>query len=83
MTDQFAISVKGILEVNGKLLLRKNERLEYELLGGRLEKGDPSASFPRAARLHRRQPGRGARLISQPMEIDMGREMVILNYAVV
>ena len=43
MTDQFAISIKGILEVNGKLLLRKNERLEYELLGGRLEKGDPSA----------------------------------------
>jgi len=43
MTDQFAISIKGILEVNGKLLLRKNERREYELLGGRLEKDDRSA----------------------------------------
>ena len=41
--DRFGVSVKGVLEVDGKYLLRKNERREYELLGGRLEKGDPSA----------------------------------------
>lgn len=41
--DRFSVSIKGVLEVNGKLLLRKNERREYELLGGRLEKGDLSA----------------------------------------
>ena len=40
--DRFGVSVKGVLE-DGKYLLRKNERREYELLGGRLEKGDPSA----------------------------------------
>lgn len=43
MEDRFGVSIKGILEHNGKLLLRKNERHEYELLGGRLEKGDSSA----------------------------------------
>lgn len=41
--DRFSVSIKGILELDGKLLLRKNERREYELLGGRLDKGDPSA----------------------------------------
>lgn len=43
MDDRFGVSIKGVLVHNGKLLLRKNERHEYELLGGRLEKGDPSA----------------------------------------
>ena len=41
--DRFSVSIKGILELNGQLLLRKNERTEYELLGGRLEKNDTSA----------------------------------------
>lgn len=43
--DRFGVSIKGVIEVDGKLLLRKNERCEYELLGGRLEKGDDSAEF--------------------------------------
>jgi len=43
--DRFGVSIKGVLEHNERLLLRKNERLEYELLGGRLEKGDPSAEM--------------------------------------
>jgi hypothetical protein len=41
--DRFGVSIKGVIEVDGKILLRKNERCEYELLGGRLEKGDASA----------------------------------------
>lgn len=41
--NRFGVSIKGVLEYNRKLLLRKNERMEYELLGGRLEKGDSSA----------------------------------------
>ena len=41
--DRFSVSVKGVLEANGKLLLRKNQRNEYELLGGHLEKEDPTA----------------------------------------
>lgn len=40
--ESFPISVKGILKEAGRFLLRKNERAEYELLGGRLEKGDRS-----------------------------------------
>ena len=38
--DKFMVSVKGVLVFEDKLLLRKNERLEYEPLGGRLEKTD-------------------------------------------
>ena len=38
--NRFSVSVKGVLEVNGKYLLRKNQRLEYELLGGHLERED-------------------------------------------
>lgn len=38
----FSVSVKGVLYNNGKYLLRKNQRNEYELLGGRLESGDVS-----------------------------------------
>lgn len=38
----FPISVKGVLELDRRYLLRQNEREEYELPGGRLERGDPS-----------------------------------------
>lgn len=38
----FSVSVKGILQDNHKYLLRKNQRHEFELLGGRLESLDPS-----------------------------------------
>ena len=34
------ISVKGIVFENGKVWLRKNERSEWELPGGKLEKGE-------------------------------------------
>lgn len=34
------ISIKGILGRDGKYLLRKNEREEWELLGGKLEPGE-------------------------------------------
>lgn len=40
--DFFSVSIKGVLESDGKLLLRKNERREFELLGGHLEKDDLS-----------------------------------------
>lgn len=39
---RFPISVKGVLQQAGRYLLRRNERAEYELLGGRLERGDRS-----------------------------------------
>ena len=40
--NSFSVSIKGVLESDGKLLLRKNERQEFELLGGHLEKDDLS-----------------------------------------
>lgn len=40
--DRFSISIKGVVKNNDSYLLRKNERTEYELLGGRLEKDDIS-----------------------------------------
>lgn len=42
MTDKFSISIKGVLYHEGKYLLRKNQRNEFELLGGKLEAGDTS-----------------------------------------
>ena len=35
-----SVSVKGVIKKNNSFLLRKNERNEYELLGGKLEKDD-------------------------------------------
>ena len=35
-----SVSVKGVIKKNNSFLLRKNERDEYELLGGKLEKDD-------------------------------------------
>ncbi len=38
----FSVSIKGIFQYNHQYLLRKNQRHEYELLGGRLESLDTS-----------------------------------------
>lgn len=40
--NTFSVSIKGILYQDGKYLLRKNQRNEFELLGGRLEVDDVS-----------------------------------------
>ena len=40
--NTFSVSIKGILYQAGKYLLRKNQRNEFELLGGRLEVDDVS-----------------------------------------
>src|SRR4051794_8018098 len=34
---RYPISIKGVVEVNGKIVLLKNERDEWELPGGKLE----------------------------------------------
>lgn len=63
--DRFGVSIKGVIEVENKMLLRKNERCEFELLGGRLEKGDSSAE---------------SRLITEFKE-ESGVEIEVLDYA--
>ena len=40
--DKFSVSIKGIICKNGKVLLRKNQRKEYELIGGKLDVNDES-----------------------------------------
>ena len=40
--DKFSVSIKGILCRDGKALLRRNQRKEYELIGGKLDAGDRS-----------------------------------------
>jgi 8-oxo-dGTP pyrophosphatase MutT (NUDIX family) len=44
---QFPVSVKGVLFQRGTVVLLENERAEWELPGGRLERGDPRR-MPRA-----------------------------------
>ena len=36
----FPVSIKGVLLVDGRVVLLENERLEWELPGGRLESGE-------------------------------------------
>ena len=40
--QRYSVSVKGILQARGSVLLRRNEREEFELVGGRLEAEDAS-----------------------------------------
>jgi 8-oxo-dGTP pyrophosphatase MutT (NUDIX family) len=40
MPEVFPISIKGVVVSNGKVLLLKNERDEWELPGGRIEAGE-------------------------------------------
>ena len=40
--DRVAVSIKGILIIDNKILLRKNERNEYELPGGKIKDTDSS-----------------------------------------
>ncbi|GLI55402.1 hypothetical protein PM10SUCC1_09160 [Propionigenium maris DSM 9537] len=42
MRDKFSVAVKGVLCHEGRYLLRKNQRDEFELLGGKLETTDTS-----------------------------------------
>ena len=44
MNSTYQVSVKGFVWVDGKTLLRGNERGEWELLGGRLEHGEDPVS---------------------------------------
>ncbi len=45
---RFPVSVKGVVSIDGRFCLLKNERQEWELPGGRLEAGeDPQAACVR------------------------------------
>jgi len=40
MSPLFPVSIKGIVRIDGRLVLLENERREWELPGGRLEGGE-------------------------------------------
>ena len=41
--ERFPVSLKGVLEIGGKIVLLRNERDEWELPGGKLEAGEDPA----------------------------------------
>ena len=40
LATHFPVSIKGVLEVGGRIVLLRNERDEWELPGGKLEPGE-------------------------------------------
>ncbi len=40
MSDRYAVSIKGVMAIDGRIPLLLNERQEWELPGGRLEPGE-------------------------------------------
>ena len=48
---RFAVSIKGVMAIDGRIPLLLNERTEWELPGGRLEAGEqPEAALARELR---------------------------------
>lgn len=81
--DRFSVSVKGVLEFGGRILLRRNQRGEYELPGGRLEAADPSPER-RLAVEFREESGIRVRVLAQrePWLYEVGeRSILIVPYA--
>ena len=78
-----AISIKGVLIEDGKVVLLENERGEWELPGGRLEPGED----PAAASVREFAEELGAAIVVGPLldcwnyEVLPGRHVTIVTYA--
>ena len=79
---RFPVSVKGVLPINGAVVLLKNERDEWELPGGRLEAGeDPMDCVVREIREELGLDVTVAGIVdSWTYEVLPGREVVIVTY---
>jgi len=78
----FPVSVKGVLLIEGAVVLLKNERDEWELPGGRLEVGeDPAICVVREIREELGLDVTVAGIIDCWLyEVRPGREVVIVTY---
>lgn len=79
---RFPVSIKGVLPINGAVVLLKNERDEWELPGGRLEAGeDPMDCVVREIREELGLDVTVAGIIdSWTYEVLPGQEVVIVTY---
>jgi|ERR1700680_2833473 len=73
------VSVKGVVQLGDRFLLRQNERAEWELLGGKLELSDPSFADRLLTEL-REESGIEAEIISplEPWLYSIGRKQRII-----
>jgi 8-oxo-dGTP pyrophosphatase MutT (NUDIX family) len=78
----FPVSIKGVLLIEGAVVLLKNERDEWELPGGRLEAGeDPATCVVREIQEELGLDVKVACIIDCCMlEVLPGKEVVIVTY---
>jgi 8-oxo-dGTP pyrophosphatase MutT (NUDIX family) len=78
----FPVSVKGVLLIDGAVVLLKNERDEWELPGGRLEAGEDPATC--VMREIQEELGLDVKVVGivdcWNLEVLPGKEVVIVTY---
>lgn len=81
-TTRYPVSVKGVLVRDGRVLLLKNERAEWELPGGKLELGEaPHVCVAREiAEETGLQVRTGPILDAWQYHIAAGRDVLIITY---
>ncbi|WP_444659499.1 hypothetical protein ACRQV7_03665 [Caproiciproducens sp. R2] len=79
MDLEISVSVKGVFNRNGKYLLRKNRREEYELLGGKLERTDQS-TVERLIQEYKEESGIGIAVqeLRHPWLYKIGMEQTLI-----
>ncbi len=82
-TPCFPVSIKGVVAIDGKFCLLKNERAEWELPGGRLEAGeDPVAACVREIDEELGLAARVTRILDSWLyDIRGSGEVLIVTYA--
>ncbi len=80
---RFPVSVKGVVAIDGKFCLLRNERAEWELPGGRLEAGeDPVAACLREIDEELGIEARVTRILDSWLyDIKGSGEVLIVTYA--